>query len=61
MTIDQLKKLIKESIEEVISESSCPICGESVYENESKCGCVKEDSELAKGRDELQNKLSQLK
>jgi hypothetical protein len=61
MTTQRLKQLIKESIEEVISESSCPVCGESVYETESKCECMNEESELIKYKDILQNKLSQLK
>ena len=63
MTTQRIKELIKESIEEVIEESSCPMCGESVYETETKCECMKEDveSELVKYKDILQNKLSQLK
>lgn len=45
MTTQRLKQLIKESIEEVIEESSCPMCGESVYETEKKCECMTEDTE----------------
>lgn len=62
MTTQRLKELIKESIEEVIEESSCPICGESVYETEKECECMKEDNklELAKNKDILQQKLNQL-
>ena len=63
MTTQRLKELIKESIEEVIAESSCPICGESIYEEEKECECMKEDreSELTKYKDSLQQKLNQLK
>ena len=45
MTTQRLKQLIKESIEEVIEESLCPMCGESVYETEKKCECMTEDTE----------------
>jgi hypothetical protein len=61
MTAQRLKQLVKESIEEVFEESSCAFCGESVYETETKCNCVKEESDLAKYKDALQQKLSQLK
>lgn len=63
MTIQRIKELIKESIEEVIEESSCPMCGESIYEEEKECECMKEDqeSELVKYKDILQQKLNQLK
>lgn len=63
MTLQRIKELIKESIEEVIEESSCPMCGESIYEEEKKCECMKEDhgSELEKYKDILQQKLNQLK
>lgn len=64
MTIQRIKELIKESITEVIEESSCPMCGESVYEEEKECECMKEDhepSELEKYKDILQQKLNQLK
>ena len=63
MTIQRIKELIKESIEEVIEESSCPMCGESVYESEKECECMKEEteSELQKYKDILQQKLNQLK
>jgi hypothetical protein len=63
MTKQRLKQLVKESIEEVIEESSCPMCGESVYETETKCECMKEDteSELLKYKELLQQKLNQLK
>lgn len=62
MTIQRIKELIKESIEEVIEESSCPMCGESIYEEEKECECMKEDheSELTKYKDILQQKLNQL-
>lgn len=63
MTIQRIKELIKESIEEIIEESSCPMCGESAYESEKECECMKEDteSELQKYKDILQQKLNQLK
>lgn len=62
MTIQRIKELIKESIAEVIEESACPMCGESVYEAEKECECMKEDheSELTKYKDILQQKLNQL-
>jgi len=59
MTIQHLKQLIKESIEEVIEESSCPVCGESVYETE--CECVKEETDLDQYKDVLQQQRNQLK
>lgn len=59
MTIQSLKDLIKESIEEVLEESSCPICGESVYESEKKCTCSEEKS-LDDLRDALKDKLGEL-
>ena len=62
MTTQRLKQLIKESIEEVIEESSCPMCGESVYEAEKKCECMNEDTEsdLSQYKELLKQKLSQL-
>ena len=62
MTTQRLKQLIKESIEEVIEESSCPMCGESVYETEKKCECMTEDTEsdLLRHKKLLIQKLSQL-
>jgi hypothetical protein len=62
MTTQRLKQLIKESIEEVIEESSCPMCGESVYEAEKKCECMKEntESDLSHYKELLKQKLSQL-
>lgn len=58
MTTQRLKQLIKESIEEVIEESSCPMCGESVYETEKKCECMTE-SDLSQYKELLKQKLSQ--
>lgn len=61
MTIQRLKELIKESVHEVMQESSCPICGESVYENEQSCECMNEDSmDLSVYKDLLKKKLTDL-
>jgi hypothetical protein len=59
MTINDLKRLIKESITEVIEESSCPMCGESVYETEKRCECS-EEIDLGSVKNQLQAKLDQL-
>ena len=59
MTIQSLKELIKESITEVLEESSCPVCGESVYESENKCTCS-EEHDIESLKDKLKNKLKDL-
>ena len=59
MTINDLKRLIKESITEVIEESSCPMCGESVYETENRGECS-EEIDLGSIKNQLQAKLDQL-
>lgn len=45
MTINELKNIIKESIEEVLDETSCPICGEAVFISGKKCECIEEKEE----------------
>jgi predicted nucleic acid-binding Zn ribbon protein len=59
MTINDIKRLIKESITEVIEESSCPMCGESIYETEKKCNCSEEVG-IDNLKNQLKSKLDQL-
>ncbi len=59
MTIKSLRQLIKESINEILEESSCAVCGESVYEAEKKCTCSEQnDLEILKNK--LKDKLDNL-
>jgi hypothetical protein len=63
MTTQRLKQLIKESIEEVIEESTCPFCSESAYETGTKCNCkenIEDSDNLHTLRDQLKQKLNRL-
>jgi len=63
MTINSLRRLVIESIEEVLDESTCPFCSESVYETGTKCNCkenTEESDNLHKLGDRLKQKLNQL-
>jgi hypothetical protein len=63
MTINSLRRLVIESIEEVLDESTCPFCSESAYETGTKCNCkenIEDSDNLHTLRDQLKQKLNRL-